>query len=97
MANITEAQALGIVSLETMKAELRIPLAETAHDALLTRQITDAVVFVAQATGATGDGLLPLRAAAVAVVRALYDGQSEISRNASHSALLAPFRSYEAG
>ena len=97
MANITEAQALIVVPLATMKDELRIPAAEVSHDALLTNQILSAVSHVSRRTGATGDALLPLRAAAVAVVRALYDGQQEITPNAAHNALMRPFESYEAG
>ena len=40
------ANALDIVSLATMKSELRIELDETAHDILLTGQIASAVSFV---------------------------------------------------
>ena len=40
--------ALAIVSLATMKSELRIPLAETEHDTLLTGQIKGAVSFVSR-------------------------------------------------
>ena len=38
--------ALDVVSLATMKSELRIPAAETSHDVLLTGQIAAAVSFV---------------------------------------------------
>ena len=41
--------ALDIVSLATMKSELRIPAAETSHDVLLTGQIAAAVSFVSRA------------------------------------------------
>ena len=67
---ITEAQALIVVSLSIMKLELRIPSTESSHDLLLTSQIVQAVSHVSRRTGATGDALLPLRAAAVAIVRA---------------------------
>ena len=40
--------ALDIVSLATMKDELRIPVAETSHDVLLTGQIAGAVSFVSR-------------------------------------------------
>ena len=42
------ANALDIVSLETMKSELRIPAAEGDHDTLLTGQIAAAVSFVSR-------------------------------------------------
>ena len=40
--------ALDIVSLATMKSELRIPASEPEHDVLLTRQIASAVSFVSK-------------------------------------------------
>ena len=40
--------ALDIASLATMKSELRIPAAETAHDTLLTSHIANAVSFVSR-------------------------------------------------
>ena len=40
--------ALDIVSLATMKSELRIPAAETSHDTLLTGQIAGGVSFVSR-------------------------------------------------
>ena len=40
--------ALDIVSLATMKSELRIPAAETDHDTLLTSHIANAVSFVSR-------------------------------------------------
>ena len=42
------ANALDIVSLATMKTELRIELAETSHDALLTGLIAASVSFVSR-------------------------------------------------
>ena len=42
------ATALDIVSLATMKSELRIPAAEPDHDVLLTGQIAAAVSFVSR-------------------------------------------------
>ena len=42
------ANALDIVSLATMKRELRIELTETDHDTLLTGQIASAVSFVSR-------------------------------------------------
>ena len=80
-----------------MKLELRIPDTETDHDTLLTSQITQAVSHVSRRTGATGDALLPLRSAAVAIVRTLYDGLEEITPNAAFNALMRPFESYERG
>ena len=93
-AQITEAQALIVLPLSHMKTELRIPAAEPSHDDLLTAQIVSAVSYTARITGATGNALLPLRAAAVAVVRDLYDGYREIRPDSAAFALLAPFRRY---
>ena len=94
---LTEAQALTIVSLDSMKTELRIPLTEVEHDLLLKSQITQAVSHVSRRTGATGDALLPLRAAAVAIVRSLYDGHRDVTAHPAHEAWLRPFESYERG
>ena len=65
--NLTQAQALAVVSLATMKDELRIPATETSHDALLTSQIVSAVSFCARSTGAALADLP--RPAIVAAVR----------------------------
>ena len=97
MAVITEAAALIVLPLATMKDELRIPAGEASHDDLLTGQIVSAVSHVSRRTGATGDALLPLRAAAVAIVRQLYDGLHEVTPNAAHHAWMRPFESYERG
>ena len=77
---ITTAQALIVLPLSIMKLELRIPDTELSHDGLLTSQIVAAVSHVARVTDATGDALLPLRSAAVAVCRDLYDGYRGVSR-----------------
>ncbi len=45
------ATALEVLPLETMKAELRIPVDESDHDTMLSGQIARAVAFVAQHTG----------------------------------------------
>ena len=94
---VTQAEALIVLPLEHMKLELRIPDTELSHDGLLTSQIVSAVSFVARSTGATGDALLPLRAAAVSVCRDLYNGNREVSEDAAHRTLMEPFVSYEAG
>ena len=94
---ITEASALVVLPLAHMKLELRIPDTETEHDTLLTSHITQAVSHVSRRTGATGDALLPLRSAAVAIVRQLYDGLHEVTPNAAHNAWMRPFESYERG
>ena len=67
----------------------------SSHDG--PSQITQAVSHVSRRTGATGDALLPLRAAAVAIVRDLYDGYRDVGPHASHHSWLAPFISYERG
>ena len=93
MALITQAEALGIVSLATMKDELRIPADIFDHDGLLARQITDATNFIATSTGVVLADLPALRPAIVAAVRAQYDGEREITPNAAHNSWLDPFRS----
>ena len=56
---ITEAKALAVLPLETMKSELRVLEDEHAHDVLITSQIVSAVSYLSVATGLT----LSLRAA----------------------------------
>ena len=97
MAAITVAAALVVLPLAFMKLELRIDNAITEHDDLISKQIQSAVGYIARTTGAEGDDLLPLRAAAAALVRDLYDGYREIRPNAAANALMAPFISYERG
>ena len=94
---ITESAALVVLPLAHMKDELRIQATEVDHDTLLTSQIVSAVSHVSRRTGATGDALLPLRSAAVAIVRALYDGDHEVGPRAAHEAWMKPFESYERG
>ena len=60
--NITQAEALSIVSLDSMKTELRIPLTEAEHDALITEHIHSAANYVATATAVALADLIPLRA-----------------------------------
>ena len=97
MAVITQAAALIVLPLSFMKDELRIEQTETSHDDLISKQIQSAVGYIARTTGATGDDLLPLRAAAAAVVRDLYDGYREIGPRSTADWLMAPFISYEKG
>ena len=96
---ITQAEALGVVSLAAMKTELRIPLDIHEHDDLITKQIQSAVSHVARTTGATAQVLAEqtaLRSAAVLLVRELYDGAREIRPNAAFNLLMRPYRSYKA-
>ena len=96
---ITQAEALGVVSLAAMKTELRIPLDIHEHDDLITKQIQSAVSHVARTTGATAQVLgeqTALRSAAVLLVRELYDGAREIRPNAAFNLLMRPYRSYKA-
>ena len=95
MPNITEAEALAVVSLASMKVELRIPAAEVEHDALLTRQIHDAATFAARSTGVALADLHLLRAAITTTVRQNYDGYREIRPTEAFYALMQPFRSYK--
>ena len=94
---ITEADALIVLPLSVMRDELRIPPVDPLrptegmeHDALITSQIVSAVSHVSRRTGATGDALLPLRPAAVAIVRAIYDGEEEVKATAAHNAWMRP-------
>ena len=96
---ITQAEALGVVSLAAMKTELRITLDIHEHDDLITKQIQSAVSHVARTTGATAQVLAEqtaLRSAAVLLVRELYDGAREIRPNAAFNLLMRPYRSYKA-
>ena len=90
--SITQTEALNVVSLEMMKTELRIPLSETSHDALLSNQIHASANFVATSTGRPLSDLHLLRAAIVASARETYDGNRELSPNAAAYAWMAPFR-----
>ena len=99
MANITEADALTIVSLDSMRTELRIPPVDplkpdvgTEHDALITGQIHSAANFVSRATGLALADLHLVRAAIVLATRDLYDGNREIREHAAHNAMMEPFR-----
>ena len=80
---LTESEALAILPLEVMKLELRIPASITEHDALIQRQIWDALNFATGATGRAADDPMPLRAAAIAIVRQLYGGAGVFERDAS--------------
>ena len=96
---VTEADALGVLGLETMKNELRIPLDIHEHDDLITKQIASAVSHVARTTGATAQVIAEqtaLRSAAVLLARTLYDGEREIRPNAAFNLLMRPYRSYKA-
>ena len=90
---VTESQALAVVSLALMKTELRIEQSETSHDALLVSQIVNAVSYAKESTGREVADFPALRAAAVAIVRAQYNGLAEITPDAAHNAWLDPFRS----
>ena len=97
MALITQAAALLILPLAFMKLELRIDSSISEHDDLISKQIQSAVNFVSRSTGAVGDDLLPLRAAAVSLCRELYDGYREIGPRSTAYGLMEPFKSWEAG
>ena len=92
MANITENEALSILSVANMKEELRIPPAEVDHDALLTRMIHDSANFAAKTTGVVLSDLHLLRVAIVSSVRAKYDGLPEVGPRAAHNAWMEPFQ-----
>ena len=97
MAAITLAAALVVLPLDDMKMELRIDSAITEHDDLISKQIQSAVSYVSRTTGAEGDDLLPLRAAAVSLCRELYDGFRELGPRSTVYGLLEPYQSYKPG
>ena len=90
---ITESQALAVVSLASMRDELRIPQTDTSQNALLTAQIVAAVNFVMQSTGREVADLAELRPAITGVVRAQYDGLHEVTPAAAHNTWLDVYRS----
>ena len=95
--SLTENESLSLVSLAAMKTELRIPDAETSHDAMLTGQIHDAANFVQQATGLALADLGALAPAIVSTVRDAYNGNREIGPNAAANTFLSVYRSYKTG
>ena len=92
---LTQAEALTLVPLESIRSELRIP--DDSHDKLLSEQIFSAANFVQQTTGLALADMQPVRAAIVSAVRDLYNGEQKIGPNAAAFSLLAPFRSFKAG
>ena len=107
---LTQSEALGIVDLTAIKAELRIPgftipadptaaaaakAAEKEHDDLLSGQIHDAANFVSETTGLGLDDLAPLRAAIVSAVRDMYNGVQQIGPNAAAYGWMTPYRSFK--
>ena len=99
MALITQAAALLILPLDVHEAGATESTASKSseHDDLISKQIQSAVNFVSRSTGAVGDDLLPLRAAAVSLCRELYDGYREIGPRSTAYGLMEPFKSWEAG
>ena len=99
--SISESESLRILSLEHLKASLRIPSPvppdppDQAHDDYLKRIIVDAVAYVSKSTGAEGDDLLPLRSATVSVCRDIYDGYREIKPSAAHNTWMNVYPSYK--
>ena len=92
MANITENEALAVLSVADMKEELRIQATESEHDEMLTRMIHDSANYAAKSTGVVLADLHLLRAAIVSSVRAKYDGLPEIGPHAAHNSWLEPFQ-----
>ena len=89
---LTESESLAILPLSVAKLELRIADSIKEHDALIQRQIWDAMNYCSELTGRGVDDLMPLRTAAMMVVRKLYDRASELGLDAAAYALLNPFR-----
>ena len=95
---VTPADALAVLPLAAMKVELRIEDSETSHDGLITGQIVGAISHLHRTTSIEPADMPPaLRAAAVAIVRAKYDGLHALPENPSFAAWLDPFRSYKTG
>ena len=90
---MTESEALAILPLSVAKWELRIADSIKEHDLLIERQIWDAVNYYSESTGRGVDDLMPLRAAAMTVVRQLYDSARKLGLDATAYGLLNnPFR-----
>ena len=89
---ITESEALSILSVANMKEELRIPVGEVDHDAMLARMIHDSANFVARSTGVGLSDLHLLRPGIVSSVRSKYDGLHEITLDAATFAWMEPYR-----
>ena len=89
---ILENEALLLLPLATMRAELRIP--DDSHDALLTGQIVAAWNVTAELTGRgySDLGNPALRSATILLVRQLYDGDKVIKPSAAFYAIVDPFR-----
>ncbi len=85
-----------IVSLEAIKAELRINPSVTDHDDLLKAQIEAAVVFVErEISGSIDPENKALGQAVILLVRQFYDGYREIRPTEAFYALIQPWRRYD--
>ena len=91
--NITESEALSVVSLAAARSELRIP--DDSHDALLKSQIISAVSFVSQSTGLALADLPAAKPAIVSAVRDMYNGVQQIGPNAAAYGWMTPYRSFK--
>ena len=92
---MTESEALAILPLSVAKLELRIADSIKEHDLLIQarRQIWDAVNYYSESTGRGVDDLMPLRAAAMTLVRQLYDSARELELDATGYGMMNnPFR-----
>ena len=89
---ILETEALVLLPILTMRAELRIP--DDSHDDLITGQIVAAWNYISEMTGRgySDLGNPALRSAAILLVRQLYNGYNEIKPNAAFYALIDPYR-----
>ena len=92
--SLTRDEALSVVSLETMRSELRIP--NDSHDDLLLGQIHDAVNYIQQATGRALADLGALRPAIISTVRDAYNGNRTVGPDAAANTFLSIYRSYKA-
>ena len=90
---LKESEALAILPLSVAKLELRIADSIKEHDLLIERQIWDAVNYCSESTGRGVDDVMPLRAAAMTLVRQLYDSARELELDATGYGLMNnPFR-----
>ena len=89
---ILETEALVLLPILTMRAELRIP--DDSHDDLISGQVTAAWNVISEMTGRgySDLGNPALRSAAVLLVRQLYDGDKVIKPSAAFYAIVDPFR-----
>ena len=89
--SLSQTEALNLVSLESMRRELRVP--DDSHDKLITEQLTSAANYVQEASGRELADLP--RAAIVSLTRELYNGRRKLADDSAVFGLLDIYRSYK--